>query len=190
MWNHSTPTRDFPILPTLFAACVLLGSASVLRADCTSKSYDMPLADQTALLRLGDGQHKIGSVVTGHGTIEARVAVKDRVVAAPRFFLEGKLLSEVSEAALPEGLRDCLKKAAAAGPTLESSVARLTRAVRDWIVAPAYAEPAIAPRRDHTVLTELCFKGTSSQQVCTYKACTSYGFTGKTTCVVLFVTGA
>jgi hypothetical protein len=27
---------------------------------------------------------------------------------------------------------------------------------------------------------KLCFKGLRSQQVCTYKACTRYGFTGKT----------
>ena len=188
MRNHSAP-RQSMLLPTLLGGCFVLAFAASGRAECTTRTYRMTLPEQSTLT-LPDGEHRIGSVVTEHGTVEARVVVKDKVVAAPRFFVAGKLLSEVSEAALPEGLRDCVKKAAAAAPGTENWFATAGRSLRDWLVAPAYAAPVRESRTDTTVLTELCFRGTNSHQVCTYRACTHYGFTGKTTCVVLFVTGA
>ena len=185
MRKYSAVTRN-AVLPL---ASLLLCAWTAAGAECTSKSYKMTVPDRGTLLRLADGEHKLGSVATEHGTVEARVSVKEKVVSNTRYFIEGKPLEEVAESALPEGLRECLKKDAAAGAGLENWFATAGRFVGDWLIPPAYAAPARDRITDTTVIFELCFKGTNTHQVCTYKACTYYGMGGRS-CVVLFVTGA
>jgi len=178
------PTETRSAFPILVLACLTLGLTTQARAECTSKTYNLSLPDR-ATLKLPDGEHSIGSVQTAHGSLEARVSVKGKDVSAPRFLIAGRPLREVSESALPQGLRDCLKKPS----TPDSWMAKAIRSTLDWLVAPAHAESVSSRMRDDWYFTELCFKGTNAQQVCTYKACYVSGLEGTTTCKTLFVTG-
>jgi len=171
------------VLPTLVVSCLMLGLRTQARAECTTKTYRLSLPDR-ATLKLADGEHKIGAVDTDHGSLEARVNVKGKDISAIHFFIGGRALSEVAESALPQDLRDCLKKAPPGPPSSEGWLARAAHATLDWIVEPAHASVV----RDDWWFEELCFKGTATQQTCTYKACYSNGVAGTTTCIVLFPT--
>jgi hypothetical protein len=175
------------VLPTLVASCLMLGVAAQAGAECTTKSYKLSLPD-SASVKLPDGEHTLGSVQTAHRSFEARVNVKGKVASGRRFFIGGRLLRDVSESTLPEGLRDCLKNAPATPSTPETWVATAVRSALDWIVVPAEARGASHSSTDWYI-TELCFKGTNANQVCTYKVCT-VDINSKRTCTVLFVTGA
>jgi hypothetical protein len=177
------------VLPHVVAGCLMLGLATRAAAECTSKSYKLSLPDR-ATLKLADGEHAIGSLQTEHGSLEARVTVKGKDISVPRFLIGGRSLREVSESALPQGLRDCLKNAPAVPTKPETSVSKVIRSALDWIVAPAQAATVSHTQTEDWYFTELCFKGTNSTQTCTYRVCVSNGFTGKTACTTLFVTGA
>src|SRR3954462_9869336 len=119
---RNQPAKTVNISPKLVVACLVLGLATRASGECTSKTYRMTLPDR-ATLKLADGEHKIGSVQTEHGSFEARVNVKGKDVSAPRFLVGGRALKEVSESTLPQGLRDCLKQEPPAPSTPDTWVA-------------------------------------------------------------------
>jgi len=131
--HKSTSSRGFRILPLLSLTLALAIPAA---ADCVNQSFSLDIPD-TATLKLPDGGHVIAAVGTRFGKLEARVAVKTKVVSEPQFYLGGKLLRAVQESQLSPAARRCLQNRAELSPA--GWLATVARSISDFIVPTVHA---------------------------------------------------
>lgn len=154
-----------PMLQLIVSICFVLGltfqaaaqSSTVQALGVQCSTGQLKLADLNAL-KLPEGEQVIGMLETEYGKLEARVDVNGGIVADPKYYIRGKLLTVSPESKIPKPLRACVApgKRSSAGGTGSASLL-------NWIVRSAEA----MDKRRCIVIASGCFGGVC----CAYGCC-------------------